>query len=194
MSDFPHFSQIKIDVRPWLITGKGPSLTKWNPKLRDEYNIFSLNQSIWITKYADILHFIDYEYYEQTTSNEEITYKNILMPFYPHINEGKTNRSLLNLKPHHTNIFSYDLSTAGSNVHYPEQPIIHANVTSAQAAFNILGELGVKTIFSLGIDGTKYRYEPLSDIKIVNEHVDTTPQFNLINDYIKRYNINWVKL
>lgn len=194
MTDIRHFSQIQIDDRPWLIVGKGPTLANWSPDMKDKYNVFCMNQSIWVTKYADILHFIDYEYYEHTTTKTDITYKTIVMPWRPHIKERSTGRCLEDLSPNYNNLYSYDLSTSNKDPRYKDKEIIHANFSSAQAAFNILGEMGVKNIDTIGVDGTKSRFDPFKDLKIVNEHVDTTPQFNLINDYVKKYNIKWTKL
>ena len=38
--------------KPWLVVGTGPSLDNWKPT--DEYNIWTINAAIDVTKYADI--------------------------------------------------------------------------------------------------------------------------------------------
>ena len=38
----------------WLIVGTGPTIEKYTPELRKEYNIWTINAAVSRTEYADI--------------------------------------------------------------------------------------------------------------------------------------------
>ena len=45
--------------KPWLILGTGESLDRFDPKMKQEYNIWAINCAIDVPGYADVFHFQD---------------------------------------------------------------------------------------------------------------------------------------
>jgi hypothetical protein len=154
---------IKKD-KPWLVLGKGPTFSKVWEIDRKAFYVFGLNHSCHLFD-VDVCHAVDLDglFFDKLSQIQTL-----ILPFHPHLSfraSNKTLTELLNQYPHISELaavgklYTYNLSTykARPDHRYAQ---ISARYFSSEAAFNILSTLGIKEIYSLGIDGgTKYAEE-----------------------------------
>lgn len=182
--------------RPWLILGKGPSFSRIVDINTNSYFTFGLNHVVNHI-YCDMLHIIDLEVFDDIHTIE-CTY--LIIPWHPHLNNRPTNRDLedwIDERPYlkhferNNRLFTYNLST-WKGERLSGFPIIETKYFSAEAAFRILIEAGVKIIYSLGIDGgTKYAEEFDYLKPLTNKRKSFDDQFKEINKIIKKSGITY---
>ncbi len=199
-----YFRKIKLDcTKPWLIVGKGPTFKKIY-KIQKDFNIFGLNHVAKIID-CDISHFIDIDILDVDIIEHS---KILLCPYHLHENSKVMFKTL----PYHINdnvIFSiakdklywYNCSTWKKSHFIPnkvnKQDIIKVRFFSAEAAFQILGMLGVKKVYSLGIDGgVNYAkdFVKLFLAPFQNKRKNFDDQFQMIEATLKQFNMEWEKL
>lgn len=185
--------------KPWLILGKGPSFSKiWDIHLEDYY-LFGLNHVI-NKIYCNLALFIDLEVIKNLYTWD---CDNLIVPYHPHLNCRPTNRTLkewivvesyLEFFANGDRLYTYDLSTYKGNDKIGGTEI-RTRYFSAESAFRILINAGVKQIHSLGIDGgTEYANE-FSDLKpLTNGRKNFNDQFKEINSLIEMNNIEYKAL
>ncbi len=205
-----YFRKIKYDItKPWLILGKGPSFKKIFTIDYENYNIFGLNHVGNLIK-CDICHFIDIDILNGTIINNS---KNLLCPWHMHENSKvmwKTLSYAIKYNPMFSiaeslknNIYWYNCST-WKGQHFTQQSIriikpeiIKVRYFSAEAAFQILGMLGIKKVYSLGIDGG-YAYAKdfieLGIIPFSNKRKTFDDQFKMIEATLQQFNMKWERL
>ena len=201
-----YFRKIKYDItKPWLILGKGPSFKKYF-ELKDDFNIFGLNHVGNLVK-CDICHFIDIDVLNGTMINNS---KNLLCPWHMHENSKvmwKTLPHAIKYDPifsiaesHKNNIYWYNCSTWKKGHYFPPitwNEVIQVRFFSAEAAFQILGMLGVKRVYSLGIDGGYAYAKPFLDLGITpfsNTRKTFDDQFKMIEATLQQFDMVWEQL
>ena len=124
--------------KKWLIVGTGPSIEKWKPELREEYNIWTINAAVNCTQYADICAIHDQVIYYDIKRfiPNDFDYRYILT------------RSPNKPKFKNTCYLQLDCDTKYKDLGIKSYP----RLNSSAFAFRFLGER-VKDIYTIGIDG-----------------------------------------
>ncbi len=200
-----YFRKIKYNItKPWLILGKGPTFKKYKNSLSEEYNIFGLNHVACLVK-CDIVHFIDADVLTRAIF---VNSDNILCPWHLHEN----NKVMWKTLPHliknevlfgacQSKIYWYNCST-WKRGHYitpmtKREEVVKVRYFSAEAAFQILGMLGIKKVYSLGIDGGgayAVAFIKLGLMPFRNQRETFDEQFEMIDKTLKQFNMTWEKL
>lgn len=186
--------------KPWLILGKGPTFSRVLDLNTNSYYLFGLNDTINYL-YCEIGHFIDLDVIKRLNSFD---CQYLIVPWHPHINNRPTKRTLkdwINEEPfleHYENsgrLYSYNLSTWKNDSGIKGYPLIKTKYFSAESAFRILIEKGIKTIYSLGIDGGSDYAKEFSHLKpLTNTRKSFDDQFLEINRMVKEHGINYFAL
>lgn len=174
-------------IKPWLILGKGPTLKYFFPSMKDTYNIFSLNH---VAKLVDsdicLIHDLD-------VLDIMVSYRSqyVFVPYHPHINFRPTKEPYA---PAFGNVYLFNLST-WKGVPESSSPIVRAKYFSAESAFHILALLGIKEIYSLGVDGGTQYANCFSDMTpLTNGQKSFDKQFAEIAKICKKFKVNYKKL
>ena len=183
---------------PWLILGKGPTFEKFvaNPDFyRSNYNILGLNHVGELIE-CDITNLIDIDVYSERLFKNS-TY--ISIPWHPHVLFRVTKKDLIHYEikktiPISKKILWYNCSTWKQTHKSPHKPIIVAKYFSSEAAFDLLINMGVKQIYSLGLDGGKDYATFFSSKPLRNGQATFDKQFKEINKKVKSANIFYKKL
>lgn len=183
---------------PWLILGKGPTFEKFMSKpefYKSNYNILGLNHVGEFVE-CDITNLIDIDVYS-TKLFKNSTY--ISIPWHPHVLFCVTNKDLIHYEvqktiPISNKILWYNCSTWKRTHKTPINPIIVAKYFSSEAAFDLLINIGVKQIYSLGLDGGKAYASFFSSKPLKNGQTNFNKQFKEINKKVKSANIFYEKL
>jgi hypothetical protein len=154
-----------FDPKPWLILGKGPTFSRRNEFPLGDYNLLGLNDVVTEQK-VDVLHIIDVDVVAKCADALRDGCRFLVMARRPHV-EFKPSERLLEDYFSELPVLE-ELDREGRLVWYnaATSPPVESSRTigvtwfSSEAAMNILGELGVKTVRTLGIDGgTSYSEE-----------------------------------
>lgn len=194
-----HFTtlQLKSD-KPWLIVGKGPTYDKIHQLNLSDYYVFGLNHVCNFTK-CHIGHCIDIDVvsYEFVSGCEAV-----IMPWHPHykfkshpntLNDWLLKNGYLQFLDNEQRLLFYDLSTWKGKP--KSTPIIITQFFSGEAAFGILAYLGIKEIYSIGIDGGKTyasEFDHLSPLQNGQSNFDK--QFKNIEKIIDKHKIRYKAL
>ncbi len=181
--------------RPWLVLGKGPSAARLADFDPSAYHVLSLNHACRLTPPA-VAHFADLEAYyaceDHLAALDECV---ACLPWHPHVKckPGKADLSDYELPASHT--VTYNATTARKLPRYPGVHTVGLRFFSATAAFSILGLAGVRTVFSLGVDGGT-EYAPCFDAKdrLANGRTSFDDQFKDINATVRHHKMAWTKL
>jgi len=199
-----YFRKIKYDItKPWLILGKGPSFKNYF-KLEGDFNIFGLNHVANLIK-CDIAHFIDIDVLNIPLINNS---KNILCSWHLHENSKVMRKTLPYIIKNESmfsiadkKIYWYNCSTWKRGPYLPpevtRQDIVKVCFFSAEIAFQILGMLGIKKVYSLGIDGGSTYAKQFLNLGLIpfkNRRNGFDDQFKMIEATLQQFNMQWEKL
>ena len=81
---------------PWLVIGKGPSFNKIKSVDLQDYQTIALNHSVKEVS-CDIFHLIDLDVLNGIEDFADLNAKFDLMPYYPHVNNRASEKSLNDL-------------------------------------------------------------------------------------------------
>ncbi len=198
--------------KPWLVLGKGPSLSKLTPEILATHNILALNHAIEVVPrpYAGVVvvHFTDIEAVGGCILPLTYGRPKVIMPWHPPV--GMT-PNLLTVERHtegHSasaialgdaidgeRMWSYNSDRADSLEAHPEFTRVRVRAFSAVAAFNLLALADVKAIFSLGVDGGK-GYDSRMDAKnkLVNGQKSFDAQAPELARTLLKHSIRWTAL
>jgi rhodanese-related sulfurtransferase len=181
----------------WLILGKGPSAIKYPQFQNQSLSVISLNHAIKLGQ-AELAHIIDLKVVHDCKQDLIENAKAIIMPWQPHIDCRPTHKTIEDLR--HTDsalqeliekkdVYYYYCSTGNQSI--GKEPIIEAFYFSAEAAINLLANLGVKKIKTLGIDGgTSYSPQFDREDLLANGQQKFDPQFKKIAESILKYDLD----
>lgn len=172
-----------LPAKPWLILGKGPTFSRRVEFELGEYNLLALNDVVRELE-VDIAHAIDVDVPARC---EEALSKNarwLIMPRRPHVDFRPAPRLLEDFFDEIPIL--RELSEQGRLVWYNlsnsepvgDAPVIGVRFFSAEAALNVLGEIGVKTVRSLGVDGGRGYSTAFKDLESATMLANTRTSFD----------------
>jgi hypothetical protein len=191
-----------FDKKPWVVLGKGPSIEKLKESdaldLSHKYNIWAINQTIKLIGKADILSCSDYECFTDIPTGM-IFNQPVYMQSTPrwrnkgesgNINTFSNHNYSLKMLMLRNELYSLDFESEERL--FPDQEPFVMDISGAMA-FQILGRLGVKEIFSLGLDGGNGRAEEFEGSHKIDGH-SYDIHFERVKHWATFFNINWIRL
>ncbi len=152
----------QADDRPWLMLGKGPTFARRGEFPLEDFNLIGLNNVAGELR-VDVAHIIDVDVLGPIADRLSENCGVLLMPRHPHVGFQSTDRKLEDFFDEVPIL--RELDQQGRLVWYNaetgppagDSPVMRVRYFSSEAAMDILGEMGVKVVRTLGIDGgTKY--------------------------------------
>ena len=187
--------------KPVLVLGKGPSFSKYENTNLDDFITIGMNRVTDIIT-VDISHCIDID--TNLCENFVVNANHVLIPWHPHVRcKPETNVISETIKEvvflHTANklnkLYTYNLSTYKGKPNIVIGPIIKAKYFSAEAIFHILCILGVKHIFTLGIDGGNTYAKEFKHCKpFLNGRKSFDIQMPQLKDICSSYGVIWERL
>jgi hypothetical protein len=194
------FSATRFPERPWLVIGKGPTFSLRAQVDIDRYNTFGLNHVVGALE-VDVAHVIDIDVVEACGHHLLENCRWVLMPRVPHVQQSPSRLPLedfvkvlpvLDQLDRQGRLVWYNAETSppvGSS------PVMEVRYFSSEAAFSILGEMGVREIFTLGIDGGA-SYSPTFDpvasaTRLANGQPTFDIQFAELDRIARRHGIHY---
>lgn len=164
--------------KQWLVIGKGPTSDKLPEVNLSSFVTVTLNHACKLL-HSDLAHFTDLEALDQCERVLASKNYNVVMPWHPHIGMKPAMPTLLNFATPGTTIhrpmlswslgndqlFSYNSTVAQKLSRNPKLSTVRVRYFSAVAAFNMLADAGVKTIYTIGVDGGTGYGSAFADLK-----------------------------
>lgn len=190
------------DPRPWLICGTGPSFDRYAQIDLARYRLCALNETVrhLPLSHNDLAHVTDVENFERSAGYYNMLAAMVVCPWVPH-EQKKPGRRTLDQWCDQLALFEA-LQRRGQLLFYNSTktdaragvwPAVEVHYGSGEAAIGMLAMGGVKTIRTIGIDGSaehsalfakttrsrdplNYRAETLAIKRIIKKyHVDYAP-------------------
>ena len=189
--------------RPWLVLGKGPTFSRRADFELDDYNLLALNDVVRELE-VEIAHAIDVDVAVRCADALRSNARWLIMPRRPHVDFKPAPRLLEDFFDEIPVLF--ELSEQGRLVWYNlsnsrpvgDAPVIGVRFFSAEAALNVLGEIGVKTVRSLGVDGGRGYSTAFEDLEtttmLANTRTSFDEQFGEIDRIVRRHGIDYAPL
>jgi len=204
MKNFNQWLSENPSKLPWLIVGKGPTYGKIHTVDLSSYQTIALNHTIVEIK-SNIFHMIDLDVLEGIEESVEKNAQFILMPFYPNVNNNSGELSLDKLINSH--VFLEKMNNEGrllwynssqSKIHKSGHPIITVTYFSADAVVSLLVNAGIKTIWSVGLDGGVQYNKDFSHLNektlLSNNRQSFNAQFIAIANTLEKNNAKLIPL
>jgi hypothetical protein len=185
--------------KPWLLLGKGPSFSRRHEFPLDEYNLLGLN-NVAAEMRVDSAHIIDLDVVEEVGERLLENAGWVVMPRRPHVDFLPSDRPLeehfdslpvLRSLDEQGRLVWYNASTS----YWPpvgDSPVIEVLFFSSEAALGILGEMGVRKVRSIGIDGGRGYGQEFSEFEdLTNTRTSFDGQFRQMEDVVARYDIDY---
>lgn len=191
---------IPWDRKPWLVLGKGPTIDQYATVDTTKYNVLALNHTVTLGPCA-IAHAIDLEVVKDCGSAIEKNAKFLFMPDRPHVkmSQGPAIEVHLPTTPaleyleRQGRLVTYKKYVASARIAPPN--VVPVMYFSGEAAFGILGAIGAKEVYSLGIDGGATYGETFSHLKpLENGRKDFDQHIAAIQDILVRHKMTWTRL
>jgi hypothetical protein len=186
-----------FEPKPWLLLGKGPTFSRRGEFPLGDYNLMGLNDVVTEQK-VDVAHIIDIDVVEKSADALRENCRFLVIARRPHIKFRPIERRL---EDYFEDIpVLRELDEQGRLVWYNartstpigESPQIGVRFFSSEAAMNILGEMGVKKVRTLGIDGgTQYGTEFKDLPALENERPTFDAQFRELEDIVAKWGIDY---
>lgn len=187
----------RFPAKPWLVLGKGPSFARREEFPLGDYNLLGLNSVVDEQK-VDVAHLIDIDVVQRSGDKLAENCEYLLMPRRPHVHFLPTQRRLEEFFDDYPVL--RELDSRGRLVWYnartstpiDSSPVIRARHFSSEAAIDILGEMGARTVRSLGIDGGRgYSKEFEGHSQLANDLPSYDAQFREIEDIVAERGIDY---
>jgi hypothetical protein len=191
----------EVNDKPWLMLGKGPSFTRRHEFNLADFHLMSLNHSIR-EQHVRVAHMIDIDVVIDCEDVINSACEYLVMPRYPHTSARPGMAPLeayfvaspaLRALDAEGRLVWYNVSTAPEAV--AGSPVLQARFFGSEPALAVLGELGARTVRSLGIDGgTGYANAFLRDAALThlaNGQPSFDMQFPELRQIAKRYCIDY---
>ena len=186
-----------FDAKPWLLLGKGPTFSQRNDYPLDDFNVMGLNDVV-AEQPVDVAHIIDVDVVQKTADALASNCKFLVMPRRPHakfrpaerrLEDYFTDMPMLRELDEQGKLVWYNASTSAP---IGDSPQIGVRFFSSEAAMNILGEMGVKKVRTLGIDGgTEYGKEFSDLTALENTRPSFDAQFREIEDIVAKWGMDY---
>ena len=160
------------DEYPALVVGKGPTSGQIDAALSwFKGHVFTMNHAIRLVKSACAAHFIDIEAYLDCADDVAANARYLIMPERPHekMTEARHISEVMKTYPKLA-----DMEKQGRLVTYRKiackvglapPRTVSCLYFSAEALFNVIGLIGIKRVFSIGIDGGNQYSSQFKDLK-----------------------------
>jgi hypothetical protein len=186
-----------FDDKPWLLLGKGPTFSRRGEFPLDKYNLMGLNNVVAEQK-VDVAHIIDIDVVEKCADALRDNCRFLVIARRPHVKFRPSEKRLEDYFGEIPVLKELDEQgrlvwyNAASSAPIGDSPEIGVRFFSSEAAMNILGDMGVKKVRTLGIDGgTEYGKE-FSDLPALeNERPTFDAQFRELEDIVAKYGIDY---
>jgi hypothetical protein len=188
--------------RKWLVLGKGPSFAKFDPALKESFELLALNHAIREAPGA-VSHIIDLDVVDACGDMLARNASAVVMPWIPHVRNFAGRDHLGSISEQHPllrrlrdegRLFWYNLESAPESARRPEAPVVPARFFSAEAGIGLLAVSGVKTIRTLGIDGGAEYARSFHDLNdktlLANGRSSFDSQFSGIARTIFKWNLD----
>jgi hypothetical protein len=186
--------------REFLILGKGPSGSEIL-EINANTIVIGLNHVVR-ERIVDIAHIIDLDVISDVENSVVVNAKYLLMPFYPHINNKPSNKSLtlwvkeisiLKEMKSQGRLLWYNLGTARKRkLGYFVSPY---GYFSGDVVVGLLSTVGIKEVKVAGVDGGVLYSDNFSDLNqktlLSNGRKSFDIQFSRIRSYIMDHNLNF---
>lgn len=199
LSVYQWFDEHRQRQRPWLILGKGPSFGLRDQVDLNTYSTIALNHVV--TQQPVLFsHIIDMDVVDDCRDALPRNAEWLLMPFRPHVQSRASGLSLSDFVPtvpvlrdfdRRGRLLWYNLHSGQPEGDYP----VAGGTFSASVVVNLLAQLGVQHVRSLGVDGGT-RYSPhfghLTDkTLLINGHQSFDIQFQEIESTTRRFSMSY---
>ncbi len=191
---------LEFPDKPWLVLGKGPSIDLYKDHAPEDYNVLALNHTVTLGRCA-IAHAIDLEVIRDCGEAIDRNAQVLVMPERPHIGmtQGAPIRGHYASHPLLLKLDEDDRLLTYTKVALPvaAAPLgtIPVRFFSGEAAFGVLAALGVKKVFTLGIDGGRKYGETFSSLRpLENGRKDFDESINAIYELCSHHRMSWTRL
>jgi len=192
-----------VGARPWLLLGKGPSFSRFDPSMGNGFFLMGLNH-VSLEAPVTLAHFIDVDAFSDCTPKILTTARWVVMPWHPHEEFRPSAKTLadyardipaLRELDAAGRLLTYNLTTAKGLDPLAGAPDIGAKFFSAEAGLNVLAACGARVVRSLGVDGGT-AYAPRFDdrTKLANGQPSFDLQFAGIARTIRRTGVRYAPL
>ena len=178
------FARAPFPDRPWLVLGKGPTFQRRSEFDVGAYNTLSLNHVVNEAD-VDVAHIMDIDVVVACTDALRTNCGYLVMPRHPHV---ACEPSLRRLEDFFDAVpVLRELDEQGRLVWYSSSiaPVpgatrsIRVRFFSSEAAVGILGEMGVREVRTLGVDGGRQYGSSFRHLEDVTKLVNGQPSFDL---------------
>ena len=186
-----------FDSKPWLLLGKGPTFSRRIEFALSDYNLMGLN-TVVTEQAVDVAHIIDIDVVQASADALRSNCRFLVMARCPHerfrpgkrkLEEYFDELPILRELDDQGRLVWYN---AGTSTPIGDSPKIGVRYFSSEAAMNILGEMGVKTVRTLGIDGgTQYAGDFSDQQALQNGLPSFDAQFREIEDIVAARHIDY---
>ena len=186
-----------FDSKPWLLLGKGPTFSRRSEFPLSDYNLMGLN-TVVTEQAVDVAHIIDIDVVQASADALRSNCRFLVMARRPHEQFRAGERRLedyfdelpvLRELDEQGRLVWYNAATSAP---VGDSPQIGVRFFSSEAAMNILGEMGAKTVRTLGIDGgTQYAGEFGDQPTLQNGLPSFDAQFRELEDIVAKRGIDY---
>jgi hypothetical protein len=191
------FTDYKTYKNQALLLGKGPTFRPPTENERESYLTIGLNHTIRETP-VDLALIIDIEVINQLGEKLRGNALALAIPYWPHfgfkaglmrLEAIASKHPIVSRMAKEGRVFGFNLSTHPVVVN--KSPIVKAKHYSAEAAVNLLGHLGIKTIRTLGIDGGVEQSKAFDDLTNYNKERGYDLQWAGIRQAIQSFHLDY---
>lgn len=213
--DVVHYIHTYTRAHPlyWLIVGKGPTSDRIDEIDTSKYHVLTLNHACRIVE-PTIAHFVDIEAchncYDVLFDRTETNGIRLVLPWHPH-RDNKPGKETLLTEITKTKrggmfwearryaelerLYSYNATTAGSLSKGHGLRTVNLRFFSAVSAFGLLALAGIRTVYSVGVDGgTEYGSRFDVKDKLSNGRKSFDDQMPEIAKIVRKYKMTWLQL
>ena len=147
-----------LSPKPWLILGKGPTFSMRHEFDLDSYNLVALNHAVR-EQSVDVAHVIDIDVIDDLGEVLFDRCRYLVMPRVPHVRSRPGLVELESYLPASAVLRTMDAEgrliwyNASTGPKFAGSPVIDVRYFSSEAVLSILGQLGVREVRTLGVDG-----------------------------------------
>ncbi len=193
----------RFEPKPWMLLGKGPSFSRRHEFPLSDYNLMSLNHVVRELK-VNVAHIIDADVAETCADHLLDHCDWLVMPRRPHVDfkpgdmllEDCVERiPVLRTLDEQGRLVWYNAATADP---VGDSPVIGVHFFSSEAALNILGHMGVRTVRSLGVDGGRRYSAAFSELESSTRLANSQPSFDVqfaeIEEIVQRWEMDYAPM
>jgi hypothetical protein len=190
----------RVNDKPWLLLGKGPTFALFDPGMADSFFLMGLNH-VSGGRLVTLAHFIDIDAFLDCAGEPLAGAGWVVMPWHPHESFRPSEKTLADYARDipalgdlldSGRLLTYNLSTSGGLDPLPGAPRLEARFFSAEAGLDVLAECGARVVRSLGVDGgTAYSPQFSSGTRLANGQPTFDLQFAGMARTIRRTGVEY---